>query len=105
MNKQQRNLLQIQKQFWKRAMRGDKIQYDLAEQIGKDLKTHEARAAGARGVDNVMLGDRIGFHWYSSSKLICRVCEICEYDSVKEMLQDCGSGLLPTFLKRKREAA
>ena len=35
MNKQQRNLLQIQKQFWKRAMHGDKIQYDLAEQIGR----------------------------------------------------------------------
>ena len=92
------------------AMNGDKIHYftimkDLAEQIGKNLKTHEARAAGAQGVDNVMLGDKVGFHWYRSSKVICSVCEICEYDSVKEMLQDCGSGLLPDLPEEKREAA
>lgn len=93
----------------KRAMDNDKIHYftiqkELAEQIGKKLKTHEARAVGAQGVDKVILGDKVGFHWYSSSKVICSVCEISEYDSVREMLEDCGSGLLPDLPEEKREA-
>ena len=90
-------------------MPADKIHYftikkGLAELIGKKLKTHEARALGSRGVDNVMLGDTIGFHWYSESKLLCTVCEISEYDSVTEMLQGCGSGLLPDLPEDEREA-
>ena len=90
-------------------MPDDKIHYytikkGLAEQIGKKLKTHEARAQGSRGVDNVLLGDRIGFHWYRSSKLQRTVCEISEYDSVREMLKDCGTGLLPDLPEEEREA-
>ena len=98
-----------EEEFRKRAMDNDKIHYftikkGLAEQIGKKLKTHEARAVGAQGVDKVMLGDKVGFHWYSSSKVICSVCEISEYDSVREMLEDCRSGLLPDLPEEKREA-
>ncbi len=52
----------------------------------------------------MMLGDTIGFHWYSESKLLGTVCEITEYDSVTEMLQDCGSGLLPDLPEDEREA-
>ena len=45
-----------------------------------------------------------GFHWYRSSKLQCIVCEISEYDSVREMLKDCGTGLLPDLSEEEREA-
>ena len=91
-------------------MQADKVHWftikrDLAEQIGKNLKTHEARGINGRGVDQVLLGDRIGFHWYRSSKLLCTVIETTEYDSVREMLKDCGIGLLPDLPEEKREAA
>jgi len=36
--------------------------------------------------------------------VICSDCEITEYDSVREMLEDCGSGLLPDLSEEKREA-
>ena len=80
------------------------IKKELAQQIASGEKTHEGRPVDARGVSDVLVGSKVAFHYYRPERLICKVSEVEEFETVHDMVAAYGNGLLPKVSESSRVA-